>query len=440
MANTTVMDLTGMPGTSSGKAADAAAEMAAIGRAARAAEHALGLTSTAAKNAALRAAAAALRRDAGLVLAENAKDVAEAKSAGAATTAFVERLVLNPARVEAMAKSIEEIVALADPVGTVLAEWTRPNGLRIERVRTPLGVIGIIYESRPNVTADAAALCLKAGNAAILRGGSDSFYSSRAIHRCFVEGLAAAGLPATAIQLVPTRDRAAVGMMLAGLDGTVDVIVPRGGKGLVERVQREARVPVFAHLEGICHVYVHEHADLAMAEKIVLNAKMRRLSVCGAAETMLVDRAVAGAYLPRLVAALQNAGCAIRGDDATRALAANVEPATEEDWSTEYLDAVISVRVVDDIDAAIAHIERYGSHHTDSIVTDDAAAAEKFLNEVDSAIVLHNASTQFADGGEFGMGAEIGIATGRMHARGPVGVEQLTSFKYRVHGNGQVRP
>ena len=440
MANATVMDLTGMPGIPSGKGADAAAEMAAIGRAARAAEHALGLASTATKNAALRAAAAALRRDAGLVLAENAKDVAEAKTAGAATAAFVERLVLNPARVEAMAKSIEEIVALADPVGTVLAEWTRPNGLRIERVRTPLGVIGIIYESRPNVTADAAALCLKAGNAAILRGGSDSFHSSRAIHRCFVEGLIAAGLPATAIQLVPTRDRAAVGMMLAGLDGTIDVIVPRGGKGLVERVQKEARVPVFAHLEGICHVYVHADADLVMAEKIVLNAKMRRLSVCGAAETMLVDRAVAAAYLPRLVAALQNAGCAIRGDEATRALAANVEPATEADWSTEYLDAVISVRVVDDIDAAIAHIEHYGSHHTDSIVTDDPAAAVKFLNEVDSAIVLHNASTQFADGGEFGMGAEIGIATGRMHARGPVGVEQLTSFKYRVHGSGQVRP
>ena len=438
MANATVMNLTAAAGA--GKPADVAAEMAAIGKAARAAEHALGLASTEAKNAALRGAAAALRRNTELILAENAKDVAEAKSSAVTTMAFVERLVLNPARVEAMAKSIEEIIALADPVGTVLAQWTRPNGLRIERVRTPLGVIGIIYESRPNVTADAAALCLKAGNAAILRGGSDSFRSSSAIHRCFVEGLTAAGLPATAIQLVPTRDRAAVGMMLAGLGGTIDVIVPRGGKSLVERVQKEARVPVFAHLEGICHVYVHEHANLAMAETIVLNAKMRRLSVCGAAETMLVDRSVAGEFLPRLVGALQKAGCVIRGDEATRTLASNVEPATEADWSTEYLDAVISVRVVDDIGAAIAHIEHYGSHHTDAIVTGDAVAAEKFLNEVDSAIVLHNASTQFADGGEFGMGAEIGIATGRMHARGPVGVEQLTSFKYRVHGTGQVRP
>jgi len=437
MANATVLDLTAAAGTAK---PDVAAEMAAIGTAARAAEHALGLASTEAKNAALRGAAAALRRNTELILAENAKDVAEAKSSAVTTMAFVERLVLNPARVEAMAKSIEEIIALADPVGTVLAQWTRPNGLRIERVRTPLGVIGIIYESRPNVTADAAALCLKAGNAAILRGGSDSFRSSSAIHRCFVEGLTAAGLPATAIQLVPTRDRAAVGMMLAGLGGTIDVIVPRGGKSLVERVQKEARVPVFAHLEGICHVYVHEHANLAMAETIVLNAKMRRLSVCGAAETMLVDRSVAGEFLPRLVGALQKAGCVIRGDEATRTLASNVEPATEADWSTEYLDAVISVRVVDDIGAAIAHIEHYGSHHTDAIVTGDAVAAEKFLNEVDSAIVLHNASTQFADGGEFGMGAEIGIATGRMHARGPVGVEQLTSFKYRVHGTGQVRP
>ncbi len=421
------------------KVPDVAAEMAAIGRAARVAAHALGLASTDAKNAALTASAAALRRDAALILAENAKDVADA-SIGTANAAFVERLVLNPARVEAMAKSIEEIAALSDPVGTVLATWTRPNGLAIERVRTPLGVIGIIYESRPNVTADAAALALKAGNAAILRGGSDSFRSSHAIHRCFVAGLTAAGLPAAAIQLVPTRDRAAVGMMLAGLDGTIDVIVPRGGKSLVERVQKEARVPVFAHLEGICHVYVHARANLAMAETIVLNAKMRRLSVCGAAETMLVDRAIAAVAVPRLVGALQKAGCAIRGDEATRALATNVEPASETDWSTEYLDAIISVRVVDNIDAAIAHVERYGSHHTDAIVTDDAAAAEKFLNEVDSAIVLHNASTQFADGGEFGMGAEIGIATGRMHARGPVGVEQLTSFKYRVHGNGQVRP
>ena len=416
-----------------------AVEMAAIGRAARAAEHVLGLASTAAKNAALTGAARALRRDMAAILAENAKDVAAMGKEGA-TAAFVERLVLKPDRIDAIARSIEEVVALPDPIGAVLAAWNRPNGLRIERVRTPLGVIGIIYESRPNVTADAAALCVKAGNAAILRGGSDSFRSSAAIHRCFVEGLTAAGLPATATQLVPTRDRAAVGQMLAGLDGCIDVIVPRGGKGLVARVQAEARVPVFAHLEGICHVYVHARADLAMAEKIVVNAKMRRLSVCGAAETMLVDRAVVGTHLKPLVVALQNAGCAIRGDETALAAVAGVTPATEADWSSEYLDAIIAVRVVDNIDAAIAHIERYGSHHTDSIVTDDGAAAEKFLAEVDSAIVLHNASTQFADGGEFGMGAEIGIATGRMHARGPVGVEQLTSFKYRVHGSGQVRP
>jgi glutamate-5-semialdehyde dehydrogenase len=422
-----------------GKPLDVAAEMVAIGHAARAAEHALGLATTAAKNAALLGAARALRRNAAVILAENAKDVADMGSEGAAP-AFVERLVLNPARVEAMARSIEEIVALPDPIGSILAAWDRPNGLHIERVRTPLGVIGIIYESRPNVTADAAALCLKAGNAAILRGGSDSFRSSFAIHRSFVEGMTGAGLPATAIQLVPTRDRAAVGLMLAGLDGCIDVIVPRGGKGLVARVQAEARVPVFAHLEGICHVYVHERADLAMAEKIVVNAKMRRLSVCGAAETMLVDRAVAGTHLKPLVTALQDAGCAIRGDETTRAIVTGVTPASEADWSSEYLDAIIAVRVVDNIDAAVAHIERYGSHHTDSIVTDDQGAADKFLAEVDSAIVLHNASTQFADGGEFGMGAEIGIATGRMHARGPIGVEQLTSFKYRVHGSGQVRP
>jgi glutamate-5-semialdehyde dehydrogenase len=307
-------------------------------------------------------------------------------------------------------------------------------------VRTPLGVVGIIYESRPNVTADAGALCLKAGNAAILRGGSDSFRSSAAIHRCLVEGLAAAGLPADAIQLVPTRDRDAVGMMLSGLGGAIDVIVPRGGKSLVARVQSEARVPVFAHLEGMCHVYVHAPADLAMAEKIVVNAKMRRVSVCGAAETLLVDRALAPTHLKPLVAALQKAGCAVRGDEATRVAAAGVTPATEADWSTEYLDAIIAVKVVDDLDGAIRHIATHGSHHTDAIVTDDLAAAERFMNELDSAILLHNASTQFADGGEFGMGAEIGIATGRMHARGPVGVEQLTSFKYKVYGNGQVRP
>jgi glutamate-5-semialdehyde dehydrogenase len=413
--------------------------MAAIGRRARAAARILSLAGAATKNAALQAAAAEIRRTAAEILAENAKDVADMKKDGG-SPAFLDRLTLSPARIESMAKALEDIATLPDPVGTVIAEWDRPNGLHIERVRTPLGVIGIIYESRPNVTADAGALCLKAGNAAILRGGSDSFRSSAAIHRCFVAGLTRAGLPADAIQLVPTRDRAAVGLMLTGLDGAIDVIVPRGGKGLVARVQQEARVPVFAHLEGVCHVYVHAAADLAMAEQIVVNAKMRRLTVCGAAETLLVDRAVVRTHLTPLVVALQNAGCAIRGDETTRTAVAGVIPATEADWSCEYLDAIIAVKIVDDLDAAIDHIERYGSHHTEAIVTADQAAADKFLSEVDSAIVLHNASTQFADGGEFGMGAEIGIATGRMHARGPVGVEQLTSFKYRVRGSGQVRP
>ena len=414
-----------------------AAEMAAIGRAARAAARRLALASTAEKNAALRAAASAIRANAARILAENVMDVA---GMSGATPAFIDRLTLTAKRIETMAAGIDEIAALPDPVGSVLAGWDRPNGLHIERVRTPLGVIGIVYESRPNVTADAGALCLKAGNAAILRGGSDSFHSSAAIHRCLVEGLSEAGLPAEAIQMVPTRDRAAVGMMLAGLDGAIDVIVPRGGKGLVGRVQDEARVPVFAHLEGVCHVYVHRAADLAMAKKIVVNAKMRRTGVCGAAETLLVDRAVAGTHLKPLVEALIEAGCAIRGDEATRAVSPAVTAAGEADWSTEYLDAIISVKVVDGLDAAIAHIGRYGTHHTDAIVTGDAAAAARFLAEVDSAIVLHNASTQFADGGEFGMGAEIGIATGRLHARGPVGVEQLTTFNYRVRGAGQIRP
>ena len=418
---------------------DVAAEMRAIGKRARAASHVLALAATEAKNAALMNAAAALRANAAEILAENAEDVAAAGKQGG-NAAFIERLVLDDKRIAAMAAGIEAVAALPDPVGAVTAAWERPNGLRIERVRTPLGVIGIIYESRPNVTADAAALALKAGNAAILRGGSDSFRSSTAIHRAFAAGLAAAGLPADAVQLVPTRDRAAVGMMLAGLDGNLDVIVPRGGKGLVKRVQDEARVPVFAHLEGINHVYVHTAADPAMARDIVLNAKMRRVSVCGAAETLLIDRAIAGTELKPIADALQKAGCALHGDEAAMRIIAGATPATEADWRTEYLDAIMAVRVVDDIDAAIAHIERYGSHHTDTIVTADEAAAEKFLTEVDSAIVLHNASTQFADGGEFGMGAEIGIATGRMHARGPVGVEQLTSFKYRVHGSGQVRP
>jgi glutamate-5-semialdehyde dehydrogenase len=419
--------------------ADTATLMRDIGRAARAAARALALAPSAQKDAALAAMAAAVRAGRADILAANAQDVAEGKAAGA-TAAFLDRLALDDKRVAAIADGIEVVRALADPVGAVTERWTRPNGMTIERVRVPLGVIGIVYESRPNVTADAAALCLKAGNAAILRGGSESHRSNRAIHAALVEGLRAASLPEAAVALVPTRDRAAVGMMLAGLDGAIDVIVPRGGKSLVARVEAEARVPVFAHLEGICHVYVDKAADLDMARRIVLNAKMRRTGVCGAAETLLVDRAAAATHLAPLVALLIEAGCEVRGDEAARAADPRVKPASEEDWSTEYLDAVISARVVDGVDAAIAHVERYGSHHTDAIVTADQGAAEKFLREVDSAIVLHNASTQFADGGEFGFGAEIGIATGRFHARGPVGVEQLTSFKYRVRGAGQIRP
>jgi glutamate-5-semialdehyde dehydrogenase len=418
---------------------DVTDEMLAIGRAARAALRTMTLASTEAKNLALTEAAASIRRSAAAIMAANALDVADMKREGGSAS-FIDRLTLSPQRIEAMAKGLEEIAALPDPVGTVIAAWDRPNGLRIERVRTPLGVIGIIYESRPNVTADAGALCLKAGNAAILRGGSDSFRSSSAIHRCLVEGLRKAKLPEDAIQMVPTRDRAAVGAMLGGLGGSIDVLVPRGGKSLVKRVQDEARVPVFAHLEGICHTYVHADADLAMAVKVTVNAKMRRTSICGATETLLVDRAVAGTHLKPIIEALQQAGCEIRGDEITQRTVSGVVPAADNDYGCEFLDAIIAVKVVDGLDAAIDHIERFGSHHTDSIVTQDNAAAEKFLHEVDSAIVLHNASTQFADGGEFGMGAEIGIATGRMHARGPVGVEQLTSFKYRVRGSGQVRP
>ena len=419
--------------------ADTAAVMPEIGQRARKAARGLALAPTAQKDKALAAIAETIRQRKAAILAANAEDVAEAKRSGA-NAAFLDRLALDDKRVTAIAAGVDVIRALADPVGEVTESWTRPNGMTIERVRVPLGVIGIIYESRPNVTADAAALCLKAGNAAILRGGSESHRSNRAIHAAIADGLVQAGLPADAIQLVPTRDRAAVGMMLAGLDGTVDVIVPRGGKSLVARVQQEARVPVFAHLEGICHVYVDKAASLDMAKSIVLNAKMRRTGVCGAAETLLIDRAVAPTHLKPLVTMLLDAGCEVRGDDATRKADARVKSANEEDWSTEYLDAIIAARVVDGVDDAIAHIERYGSHHTNSIVTDDNAAAEKFLREVDSAIVLHNASTQFADGGEFGFGAEIGIATGRFHARGPVGAEQLTSFNYRVRGSGQIRP
>jgi glutamate-5-semialdehyde dehydrogenase len=418
---------------------DIAGLMHDIGRRAKAAARVLALTDTAPKDDALAAMAAAIRARKADILAANAQDLAEAKASGA-TAAFLDRLALDDKRVAAMADGLDVVRALADPVGEVTERWTRPNGMTIERVRVPLGTVGIIYESRPNVTADAAALCLKAGDAAILRGGSESQRSNRAIHSALTEGLRAAGLPEAAVELVPTRDRAAVGMMLAGLDGAIDVIVPRGGKSLVGRVQAEARVPVFAHLEGICHVYVDKAARLDMAKTIALNAKMRRTGVCGAAETLLVDRAAAPTHLKPLITMLLDAGCEVRGDEAARAVDPRVKPASEEDWSTEYLDAVIATKIVDGVDAAIRHIERYGSHHTDSIVTDDGAAAEKFLHEVDSAIVLHNASTQFADGGEFGFGAEIGIATGRFHARGPVGVEQLTSFKYRVRGSGQIRP
>ncbi len=420
-------------------AGDIAAVMADIGRRARAAARILALAPAGQKDEALMGMAEAVRAQKAAILAANAEDVAEARASGA-SAAFVDRLALDEARVEGIAASIDVVRVLKDPVGAVTESWTRPNGMTIERVRVPLGVIGIIYESRPNVTADAGALSLKAGNATILRGGSDSFRSSRAIHAALVQGLRAARLPEDAIQRVPTRDRAAVGLMLTGLDGAIDVIVPRGGKGLVGRVQAEARVPVFAHLEGVCHVYIDKAASLEMAKKIVLNAKMRRTGVCGAAETLLVDRAAAASELKPLLDMLIEAGCEVRGDKTTQAVDPRVKTATEDDWSTEYLDAIIAVKVVDGLDAAIEHIERYGSHHTDAIVTEDKSAADKFLAQVDSAIVLHNASTQFADGGEFGFGAEIGIATGRLHARGPVGVEQLTSFKYRVRGSGQIRP
>jgi glutamate-5-semialdehyde dehydrogenase len=420
-------------------AGELAAIMDGIGRRARAAARVLAQATAAEKNNALAAMAKALRTGTDKILAANAEDTADAKKSEM-TPAFIDRLTLNAERVEAMAAGIETVAALADPVGVMTESWTRPNGMTIERVRVPLGVIGIIYESRPNVTADAGALCLKSGNACILRGGSDSLRTSRAIAAALSGACRKAGLPEDAIQLVPTRDRDAVGLMLSGLNGNIDVIVPRGGKGLVGRVQAEARVPVFAHLEGVCHVYIDKAASLDMAKKIVLNAKMRRTGVCGAAETLLVDRRAAAAELKPLVAMLIDAGCEVRGDKAVQAADPRVKAASEEDWSSEYLDAIIAAKVVDNIDAAIAHIERYGSHHTDAIVTDDNAAAEKFLREVDSAIVLHNASTQFADGGEFGFGAEIGIATGRLHARGPVGVEQLTSFKYRIRGSGQIRP
>jgi glutamate-5-semialdehyde dehydrogenase len=410
-----------------------------LGRRGRAAARRVALASAEEKAGALRLVAARLRAAAPAILAENALDLADARRAER-PAAFIDRLVLDPGRVEAIAQAVEDIATLPDPVGRVLARFERPNGLLIERVATPLGVIGVIFESRPNVTADAAALCVMAGNAAILRAGSETLRTASAIAAAIAQGLEQAGLPADAVQLVPTRDRDAVGLMLTGLEGAIDVIVPRGGKSLVARVQADARVPVFAHLEGVNHVYVHAAADLAMAKDIVRNAKLRRTGVCGAAETLLVDAGCAGTHLGPLVSMLIEAGCEVRGDAATRVADPRVVPAAEADWTTEYLDAVIACRVVGGLDEAIHHIETCGSHHTDAIVTDDTAAAERFLAEVDSAIVVHNASTQFADGGEFGFGAEIGIATGRMHARGPVGVEQLTSFKYRVHGTGQTRP
>jgi len=418
---------------------DLTALMTRIGDDAAAAAGALSRAGRAAKDAALRAAAGELRARSGQILSDNAADLGDARNASA-SAALLDRLGLDEARIEAMARGLEDIAALPDPIGTVTAEWQRPNGLVIQRVRVPLGVIGIVYESRPNVTADAGALCLKSGNAAILRCGSESVRSSTAIHRCLVAGLAAADLPETAVQLVPTTDRAAVGLMLGGLNGRIDVLVPRGGKSLVERVRREARVPVIGHLEGNCHVYVDRAADLAMARAIVRNSKLRRTGVCGAAETLLIDAGCAATHLAPIVRDLIDAGCEVRGDLRVLAADPRVRPATEEDWRSEYLDAVIAARVVDGVDAAIAHIARYGSAHTESIVTTDVAAAERFLSRVDSAIVLHNASTQFADGGEFGMGGEIGISTDRFHARGPVGVEQLTSYKYVVRGSGQVRP
>jgi glutamate-5-semialdehyde dehydrogenase len=422
-----------------GASADLPVLMSDLATQARVAARALSLASTAQKNQALNAMERVIRRNAAAILEANAEDVTDARDGGA-TAAFIDRLTLTQARVEAMADGVKVVREIDDPVGRVTERWQRPNGMTIERVRVPLGVVAVIFESRPNVCADAGVLCLKSGNAVILRGGSESFRSCGAIHDCLVQGLREAQLPEAAITLVPTRDRAAVGLLLSGLNGGIDVIVPRGGKSLVARVEAEARVPVFAHLEGVNHVYVDGAADLAMAKAIVLNAKMRRPSVCGAAETLLVDRAGARGALKPLIETLINAGCEVRGDSVVQGIDSRVRPATDNDWDTEYGEAIIAARVVDGCDGAIDHIQRHGSHHTDAIVTEDPETAARFLNEVDSAIVLHNASTQFADGGEFGFGAEIGIATGKFHARGPVGAEQLTSFKYRIHGSGQVRP
>lgn len=412
--------------------------MGEIGRDARAAATRLAIATTAEKQRAIQAAAKSLKSNSQDVLAANVKDMA-AGVANGLSDAMLDRLKLDDARIDGIVSALNAIADLEDPVGQTIAQWPRPNGLQISRVRTPLGVVGVIFESRPNVTADAGALCLMAGNAVILRGGSDSFHSTTAIHQCMVEGLIEAGLPAAAIQVVPTVDRAAVGELLRGLDGNVDVLVPRGGKGLVQRVQTEARVPVFAHLEGICHIYVDQSADPVMAADVVLNAKMRRTGICGAAETLLIDRVVLESHLPSIASGLAKAGCEIRGDQEVIDLVEDAVTATDEDWATEYLAPIISVAVVDGIGGAISHIQKYSSGHTESIISENPESVTRFFNEIDSAILLHNASTQFADGGEFGMGAEIGIATGKMHARGPVGVEQLTSFKYCVRGSGQTR-
>lgn len=414
------------------------AEVRRIAAAARQSLPALAKADRAAKDAALRAAAASIRANAARIKEENARDLHLAGQKGL-STAMRDRLLLDDQRIEDIAKGLEAVAGLPDPVGQTIAEWDRPNGLRISRVRVPLGVIGIIYESRPNVTADAGGLCLKSGNAAVLRGGSESFHSSSAIAECLRDGLRRGNLPADSIQLVPTRDREAVGAMLRMSD-LIDIIVPRGGKSLIERVMKESRIPVIAHLEGNCHVYIHEKADPEIARRVTLNAKMRRTGVCGAAESLLIDRAIAARQLPAIVDDLAGAGCEIRGDPAAQSIDGRIVPASGADWDTEYLDAIISLKIVDGLPAAIEHVNRHGSHHTDAIITDDAEAAERFLVEVDSAIVLHNASTQFADGAEFGMGAEIGISTGKLHARGPVGAEQLTSFKYVVRGAGQTRP
>jgi len=431
--------LVGAPVGVESKAADVGPLMERMGKDALEAAAVLAQAGTQRKNDALAAAAKAIRASASTILAANEKDMASARARNL-SSALLDRLKLDEKRVEGMALAIEDVIALPDPVGAVAAEWTRPNGLKIQRVRVPLGVIGIIYESRPNVTADAGALCLKSGNAVILRGGTEGTNSNRAIHACLLEGLRAAGLPETCIQLVPITDRAAVGYMLAGMADYIDVLVPRGGKSLIERVQREARVPVIGHLDGNCHVYIDRDADVRMAVQIAVNAKMRRTGICGAAETLLVDRAAVDTHLAPVVKALLDAGCEVRGDETVQKVDSRVLPASEEDWHTEYLDAIIAARVVDGVDAAVAHIAKYGSAHTESIVTENEATAQRFLETVDSAIVLHNASTQFADGGEFGMGAEIGISTDRFHARGPVGVTELTSYKYVVRGTGQLRP